>query len=214
MFQAGGVDRTWVALAALLGAMLVPTVFAPMTGFFFQTMSQVGMAATGTAFAVGASAVGPGGAGVKGGMAMAGQSLGGLAMSNPSAGFAQKAGVALGGFGGGFARSVPHMAQNMVLMGTVGTLGGLGAGRSTSAVNRAIDLKMPGQTGQSIVAYRAGALTSELKLPGEMKPYFDRALAAGVSHETVRKLDAMWHNSLVDFQNAIGDEIRKVKGIS
>ena len=126
----------------------------------------------------------------------------------------QKTGAALGGFGGGFARSVPNMAQNMALMGTVGTLGGLGASRSASAINRAIDLKMPGQTTQTIVSYRAGALSNELRLPGEMKPFFERAFAAGLDHQTIRRFDVMYHGDLTDFQNALGEAIRKVKGVS
>jgi hypothetical protein len=214
MFQAASVDETWVALAALMGAILVPTVFAPMTGFFFQTMSQVGMAATGTAFAIGAGAAGPAGAGFKGGAAMASQALGGLAASNPQAGIVQKAGAALGGFGGGFSRSLVPMSQNMLLMGTVGTLGGLGASRSASAINRAIQLKMPAETTQSIVKYRAKALVNELQLSGEMQPFFERALVANVDHDTIRRLDVQHHANPTDFQNAIGDEIRKAKGIS
>jgi hypothetical protein len=214
IFQAASVDQTWVALAALFGAILAPTVFAPMTGFFFQTMSQVGMAATGTAFAIGAGATGPAGAGLKGGAAMAGQALGGLAVNNPQAGLVQKAGAALGGFGGGFSRSLIPMGQNMLLMGTVGTLGGLGASRSASAINRAIQLKMPQETSQNIISYRADALTTELKLPIEMKPFLERGLGAGVDHSRLRDLDVMHHGTLGDFQNAIGEEIRKVKGIS
>ena len=214
IFTAAGVDKTWVALAALMGAILAPTVFAPMTGFFFQTMSQVGMAATGTAFAIGAGATGPFGAGVKGGVAMAGQALGGLAANNPSAGFAQKASAALGGFGGGFSHSLIPMGQNMLLMGTVGTLGGLGASRSASAINRAIQLKMPQETTQGVTSYRAGALTTELKLPTEMKPFFERAFAAGIHHDKIRDFDVKYHNNLVDFQNGVGEEIRKAKGIS
>lgn len=214
MFQAAGIDQTWVALAALMGAILAPTIFAPMTGVFFQTMSQVGMAATGTAVAIGAGALGPGGAGVKGGLAMAGQALGGLAVNNPQAGILQKTGAALGGFGGGFSRSVIPMGQNMLLMGTVGTLGGLGASRQASSLTRAIDLKMPGQTAQTIASYRAGALVNELQISSEMKSFFERALAANVGHDRIRELDVQHHSNLLDFQNAIGDEIRKVKGIS
>ncbi|MDG7024990.1 MAG: hypothetical protein JRN45_10790 [Nitrososphaerota archaeon] len=194
IFQAASVDQTWVALAALFGAILAPTVFAPMTGFFFQTMSQVGMAATGTAFAIGAGATGPAGAGLKGGLAMAGQSLGGLAMNNPAAGFTEKAGAALGGFGSGFSRSVPHMLQNMALMGTVGTLGGLGASRSASAINRAIELKMPEETTQSIQKHRAEVLTKEFQLSVRGGPLpekgwnnlFNRAFTVGVPHEAIR----------------------------
>jgi hypothetical protein len=211
IFQAASVDQTWVALAALFGAILAPTVFAPMTGFFFQTMSQVGMAATGTAFAIGAGATGPAGAGVKGGMAMAGQALGGLAANTPNAGSLQKVGAALGGFGGGFAQSLPHMGQNMLLMGTVGTLGGLGASRSASAINRAIDLKMPGQTTQTIVAYRGGMLTTELKLPQEMKGIIGRALGTGVSHEEIRALDVQYHNTPSMFEGALKTKMDRLR---
>ena len=102
----------------------------------------------------------------------------------------------------------------MLLMGTVGTLGGLGASRSASAINRAIQLKMPQETTQNITSYRAGELTTELQLPGEMKPFLERALGAGVDHGTVRKLDVLWHGSPGDFQRAIGEEVAKVKGLS
>jgi len=53
-----------------------------------------------------------------------------------------------------------------------------------------------------------------LKLPGEVKPFFDRALAAGVNHERIREFDVKFHNNLNEFQNAIGNEIRKIKGTS
>ena len=145
---------------------------------------------------------------------MAGQALGGLAATNPQASLAQKAGAALGGFGGGFSHSVIPMGQNMLLMGTVGTLGGLGASRSTSTINRAIELKIPAQTAQSVISHRAGALVNELQLSSDMKPFFERAFSAGVDHKLIRKLDVMHHLNTVDFQNAIGEEVRKSKGIS
>ena len=134
---------------------------------------------------------------------MAGQSLGGLAMNNPTAGFAQKAGAALGGFGGGFGRAVPHMAQNMALMGTVGTLGGLGASRSASAINRAIDLKMPSHTTKDIVSFRAGMLTTELKLPKEMQAHIGTFLGVGGPHDEVRELDVQYHDDLAAFKNRL-----------
>ena len=212
VFQAASVDQTWVALAALLGAILAPTVFAPMTGFFLQTMSQVGMAATGTAFAIGAGALGPGGAGVKGGVAMAGQALGGLAATNPQASIAQKAGAALSGFGGGFSHSIVPMGQNMLLMGTVGTLGGLGASRSASAMNRAIELKMPRETTKSIISYRAGALTTELKLPSHVQAHIGTYLGAGGSHEAIRKLDTQYHNDMIAFKSRLKGMINDLIG--
>ncbi len=207
MFQAASIDQTWVALAALMGAILAPTVFAPMTGFFFQTMSQAGMAATGTAIAVGAGGLGPASAGVRGGLSAAGQALGGLVANNPTASLAQKASAALGGFGGAFARAGPHMAQNMALMGTVAGLGGLGASRSASAINRAIDLKMPGQTSQTIVAYRGGMLANELGLPQEMKGIMSRALGGNIPHERIRELDVLHHNDLDMFRDVLETEI-------
>ena len=214
IFQAASVDQTWVALAALLGAILAPTVFAPMTGFFFQTMSQVGMAATGTAFAIGAGATGPAGAGVRGGMAMAGQSLGALAVNNPQSGFVQKAGTALGGFGGGFSRSIIPMGQNMLLMGTVGTLGGLGASRSASAINRAIQLKMPQETSQNIISYRADALTTELKLPQDTRPHIERALTAKMDHNEIRRFDIQYHDNPGVFKAKLDDRTKDLMGRS
>ena len=212
IFQAASVDQTWVALAALLGAILAPTVFAPMTGFFFQTMSQVGMASAGTAFAVGAGATGPFGAGVKGGVAMAGQALGGLAVNAPTAGLREKVGAALGGFGGGFSHSLIPMGQNMLLMGTVGTLGGLGASRSASAINRAIQLKMPQETTQNIISYRAGALATELKLPQDMKPHIERALAAKMDHNEIRRFDVQYHGDLTAFKGALDHRVKDLSG--
>ena len=73
---------------------------------------------------------------------------------------------------------------------------------------------MPSETTQNIIGYRAGALASELQLTGEMKPYFDRALAAGVHHNRIRELDLELHNNVAEFQSALGNEIKKIKGIS
>jgi len=220
IFQAASVDQTWVALAALLGAILAPTVFAPMTGFFFQTMSQVGMAATGTAFAIGAGALGPGGAGIKGGVAMAGQSLGALAMNNPMAGFREKAGAAIHGFGSGFAPSAPHILQNMALMGTIGTLGGLGASRSASAINRAIDLKMPEETSLTIQKHRAEMLTREFKLDLSGGPLpekgwnnlFNRAFSVGVPHDALRATHDRFVGDLPRFRQEVDQLIASHAG--
>ncbi|MBI3859300.1 MAG: hypothetical protein HY296_03540 [Thaumarchaeota archaeon] len=208
IFAAAGVEKNWVALAALLGAILAPTVFAPLTGVFFQTMSQVGMASAGTAIAIGAGAAGPATAGMSGGISAAGQAVSGLP---PGAGFSQKAGAAIGGFGGAFGRAVPHIAQNMALMGTVGTLGGMGASRSAASINRAIDIKMPAQTSQSIVTYRGGMLATELKLPLEMKGIVGRALGVGVPHEEVRVLDAQYHENLSMFESALRAKIDRLR---
>ena len=143
---------------------------------------------------------------------MAGQALGGLAATNPQASLAQKAGAALSGFGGGFSRSVVPMGQNMLLVGTVGTLGGVGAGRSASAMNRAIELKMPKETARSIVSYRAGALITELKLPTEVKAHIGAYLGAGGFHEEVRKLDTQYHYDMTLFRSKLKAMIDDLTG--
>ena len=215
IFQAGAVDQTWVALAALLGAILAPTVFAPMTGVFFQTMSQVGMAAAGTAVAVGAGGIGPAGVGVKGGIAAAGQAVSGL---GSGASFAQKAGAALGGFGGAFGRAGLQMGQNMLLMGTAGTIGGLGASRQASSIVRAIDLKMPGETQEAMVAHRAGMLAHELDLTsGPLNErgwtaLVGRAFSVGVNHGTLRTMHAQSGGDLDLLRGWMDEEIGKQTG--
>ena len=214
MFQAANIDQTWVALAALMGAILVPTIFAPMTGVFFQTMSQVGMAAAGTAIAIGAGATRSWRCWSQGRIGDGGTVARRAGESNPTAGFAQKAGAALGGFGGGFAHSLLPMGQNMLLMGTVGTLGGLGASRSASAINRAIDLKMPGQTTQTIVSYRAGALDERVETIQRNEALLREGPCGRRTSRENQRGDFELHNNITEFQNALGNEIRKTKGIS
>jgi len=205
IFAAANVDKTWVALAALLGAIFIPTVFAPLTGIFFQTMAQTGMAAAGTAISIGAGAAGPAGAGIKGGVAAAGQALSASAVTG--GGFLQKAGAAFGGFGGAFGRSVPHMLQNMALMGTVGTLGGLGASRAASSINRAIDFKTPAQTSQDILSYRGGTLANELGLGPGWKSRLTKTLAADVDHAKIREFHMQYHDDLEKFQDTLKKEV-------
>jgi hypothetical protein len=138
IFATAGVNKNWVALAALLGAIFVPMVFAPMTGFFFQTMAQTGMAAAGTALAIAGSAAGPLGGGVTAGAGSAGQALKGLAQMAQSAGkaptFGQQLSTALKGFGSGFLPSIPHALKNMAIIGTAGTLGAAGASQAAKAI--------------------------------------------------------------------------------
>jgi len=210
IFAAANVDKTWVALAALLGAIFIPTVFAPLTGIFFQTMAQTGMAATGTAISMGAGAAGPAGAGIAGGVSAAGQAL--SAPGVAGGGFLQKAGAALGGFGGAFGRSAVHMGQNMLLMGTVGTLGGLGASRAASSITRAIDIKTPSQTSQSILSYRGGMLADELGLGGTgWKAHLSRALGSGVDYGRIRELHQLYPNP-DDLRRNVDFEVKQHTG--
>ena len=107
------------------------------------------------------------------------------------------------------------MGQNMLLMGTVGTLGGRRCWQVDVGCEQGNRAEMPGQTTQHIVSYRAGALASELKLSNEMKPFLERALGAGLNHDRIREMDFLGlHDNITEFQNALGNEIGKIKGIS
>ncbi|WP_174448646.1 hypothetical protein [Conexivisphaera calida] len=92
IFVMGGFQPQWVAIAAILGALLAPTVLAPLTSTLFETTSEVAMfgGAVGMNIAYG---------GLGGGMGAV-QNLGG---GLPGAG-------AAGGGGGGAAGAVGAMA--------------------------------------------------------------------------------------------------------
>jgi hypothetical protein len=142
MFQAAiGNQPDWVAIAAIFAAILMPTVFAPLTGIMMQTVSQTAMAGAGVATMVGAGLAMPGGAGavagMRAGMAALGTATqaagaGGLGLGGTLktffGGMTTSSGEKLPGFLGTFkGHALRPMLSNAVVLGTVGTLGALGA---------------------------------------------------------------------------------------
>jgi hypothetical protein len=72
---------------------------------------------------------------------------------------------------------------------------------------------MPGQTIQSIIVHRAGTLTTELKLPEEMKGIIGRALGVKVHHDEIRALDVQFHDNLRFFRSELETRIKHKLGL-
>jgi hypothetical protein len=136
IFAGTGVNgiSNWVAASALFTAILLPTVFAPLTGTLFQTASQasmvgvgvaVSMAGAGAAPAVGAVGAGLGGAGAMGGL---GKGMSG-AVGNAPQTIGQQAASTMQSMGLGemLLYAAPHSLKNIVVVGTTGVLGAMGA---------------------------------------------------------------------------------------
>ncbi|MDG7006643.1 MAG: hypothetical protein JRN06_00195 [Nitrososphaerota archaeon] len=108
----------WFAAISLLAALMLPTVFAPLTGVMFQTGMQAAMAA-GTA----AVLAGSGGAmGAVGGIQSMGQ------MANAAGGLAGSVGRSSGSIGTRLASSMQHGSGGSVGFGVLQGLKGAGAG--------------------------------------------------------------------------------------
>jgi hypothetical protein len=150
-FQAVGQNgQNWVAAAALLTAILMPTVLAPLTATIFQTASQVAMTGVGVATMI-ASGVATGGIG---GLSAAGSAVGTLGQTAQIAGqpppsIAQKLVAGMKAFG---SAGLPAIGYNVATLGTAGFVGAVGAGAAGSVMRKS----MPVQTHQ-VVASRAQA---------------------------------------------------------
>ncbi len=153
IFATGGIEERWVAAAALFAALLIPTVFAPLTAFVFQTTSQAAIAAGGVAAATMASAaapvagVGTGMAGLGGagaglgslGSMGAGAGVSGLATATSSAaqgvGQASSSGIRVLSHLG---TAAMHGMKNAALVGTSGTLNALGMTGAAKVMSNAL----------------------------------------------------------------------------
>jgi hypothetical protein len=150
-FQAVGQNgQNWVAAAALLTAILMPTVLAPLTATIFQTASQVAMTGVGVATMI-ASGVATGGIG---GLRAAGSAVGTLGQTAQIAGqpppsIAQKLVAGMKAFG---SAGLPAIGYNVATLGTAGFVGAVGAGAAGSVMRKS----MPVQA-QQVVASRAQA---------------------------------------------------------
>jgi hypothetical protein len=148
-FQAVGQNgENWVAAAALLTAILMPTVLAPLTATIFQTASQVAMTGVGVATMI-ASGVATGGAG---GLSAASSAIGTLGETAQIAGkpppsIAQKLVAGMKAFG---STGLPAIGYNVATLGTAGFVSAVGAGAAGSVMRKT----MPLQT-QQVLATRA-----------------------------------------------------------
>jgi hypothetical protein len=150
-FQAVGQNgQNWVAAAALLTAILMPTVLAPLTATIFQTASQVAMTGVGVATMI-ASGVATGGVG---GVGAAGSAIGTLGKTAQIAGqpppsIGQKLVAGMKAFG---SSGLPAIGYNVAALGTAGFVGAAGAGAAASVMRKSMPIQTP-----QVIASRAQA---------------------------------------------------------
>jgi hypothetical protein len=136
IFAAGGIEQKWVAASALFAALLIPTVFAPLTSFVYMATSNAAITAGGVAAGtmasaaapvtgLGASAMGLGSIGSVGGSVARGATTtgGALASSIQAPAAATAGGITRRHVGMAFA----HGLKNAFVIGSTGTLGAMGA---------------------------------------------------------------------------------------
>ena len=146
IFASTGINgiSNWVAAAALFTAVLIPTVFAPLTGTLFQTASQAAMVGVGVAASMAGAAAGPvagaAGSGIMGG---AGGAIGGVARG-VAGGIGATSPQTIGqqaaskmqsmGLGERLLYAAPHSLKNVVLVGTTGILSAMGASSAAKSI--------------------------------------------------------------------------------
>jgi len=152
IFAGTGINgiSNWVAASALFTAILLPTVFAPLTGTLFQTASQasmvgvgvaVSMAGAGAAPAVGAAGAGLGGMGAMGGL---GKGMSGaLGQAPQTMGQAAASTMQSMGLGERLLYAAPHSLKNMAVVGTTGVLAGMGASSAARSIATVAPLSSP-----------------------------------------------------------------------
>jgi hypothetical protein len=136
IFAGTGINgiSNWVAAAALFTAVLIPTVFAPLTGTLFQTASQAAMVGVGVGTAMAGAAAAPvagaagAGLGGIGGLGGLGKGMSGALGQAPQT-IGQEAASTMQSMGLGerLLYAVPHSLKNMAVVGTTGVLGAMGA---------------------------------------------------------------------------------------
>jgi len=136
LFAGTGINgiSNWVAAAALFTAVLIPTVFAPLTGTLFQTASQASMVGVGVAASMAAAGAAPvagaAGAGIggMGGLSGLGKGMSSALSQTPQT-IGQEAASTMQSMGLGerLLYAAPHSLKNMAVVGTTGVLGAMGA---------------------------------------------------------------------------------------
>ena len=159
IFASTGINgiSNWVAAAALFTAVLIPTVFAPLTGTIFQTASQAAMVGVGVGASIagaaavpmvgavgsglgGAGALGGMGKGISGGMGEAPQTIGQQAAST----------MQNMGLGERLLYAVPHSLKNVAVVGTTGVLAGMGASSAARSIATVAPLSNSGTVSRGI----------------------------------------------------------------
>lgn len=147
LIPGGGFFTFLVVAASIFGAAFIPMVLAPMTGFFFQTLSQVGMTAAATG--VMAGVMGPGAAAMPAGAAFL------TGAKGAAAGGVGLLGQIRGGLGG-IGKSLPTIskdaASNMGLMMLTGVGSVTGAREMMKPITYKIGLKTPTETAAKVKA--------------------------------------------------------------
>ena len=159
IFAGTGINgiSNWVAAAALFTAVLIPTVFAPLTGTLFQTASQASMVGVGVGVSmagaaavpmVGAAGSGLGGVGALGSMSK-GMS-GGIAEAPQTIGQEAASTMQNMGLGERLLYAVPHSLKNMAVVGTTGVLAGMGASSAARSIATVAPLSNSGTVSRGI----------------------------------------------------------------
>ncbi len=171
IFAGTGINgiSNWVAAAALFTAVMIPTVFAPLTGTLFQTASQAAMTGVGVAASMAGAAAAPvagaaggglGGAGGAGGMG----ALGGLgkgasgALGGAPQTIGQEAASTMQSMGLGerLLYAAPHSLKNVAVAGTAGVLTAMGASGAARSITTVAPLSSSSTVSQGIGRVNAG----------------------------------------------------------
>ena len=161
IFAGTGINgiSNWVAAAALFTAVLIPTVFAPLTGTLFQTASQASMVGVGVAASMAGAAAAPIAGAAGSGLAGAGGgALGGLgkgtsgAMSAAPQTIGQQAAGTMQSMGLGerLLYAAPHSLKNVAVAGTTGILTAMGASGAARSIATVAPLSSSSTVSQGI----------------------------------------------------------------
>ncbi len=166
IFAGTGINgiSNWVAASALFTAVLIPTVFAPLTGTIFQTASQAAMVGVGVAASMagaaaapvaGAAGAGLGGAGM-GGLGSLGKGMSGAAAQGTQSIGQQAAGTMQNmGLGERLLYAAPHSLKNMAVAGTTGVLTAMGAVGAAKSIATVAPLSSSAKVSQGIGSINA-----------------------------------------------------------
>jgi hypothetical protein len=167
IFAGTGINgiSNWVAAAALFTAVLIPTVFAPLTGTLFQTASQAAMTGVGVAASMAGAAAAPVAGAAGSGLAGAGGgALGGLgkgasgALGGAPQTIGQEAASTMQSMGLGerLLYAAPHSLKNVAVAGTAGVLTAMGASGAARSITTVAPLSSSSTVSQGIGRVNAG----------------------------------------------------------